>query len=485
MSAITPFLERQNDPAQTVALEENFDVPADISEAVANIETTTSVEELQSQGNLSAPFEPTGFIGPVPEEAFYVGDITAEAISQQHAALVTMAWIRRSVYQALVGRSYRVQARDKDGANPRDVYIILDGPAALPDGFDEDDPRFPVAPWSPASSPNAQQFSLLSWTTKMGAPSFSLPAGAIIMGGSCPGANAAQSIVPVETLRGAARNVARVLGRPVRLQQAICSHCYAEGGQYATGGVQFTQVMRYIWTRDALTVDIDELQESQRQRQRRASTLWSPFVPGTTRFHGQEPPPGVRNWIAAMTYAIANARYLLDGGKHPDSPVDYDPEAHEGRFFRIHDSGDFFAPGYLWMWKQVAEAFPDIVFWAPTRYWATGKGVEHVNAINAPRDDSPNNLTIRPSAYHINEPPPRNLGPGWSAGATAFSENEKDAGAGHGWQWDCGAYAVDDPHVTCRAAIDPILETRGCRACWLLRDQEVNYTLHGAGTQDI
>ncbi len=178
------------------------------------------------------------------------------------------------------------------------------------------------------------------------------------------------------------------------------SNCYAEGGQYATGQVQFAQLLRIIWVRHAL----------------REHT----FVP-------------------TMVAAVKEANFHLEGGviKEKEKDVDADgvkqarqlsPERTGERFFRIHDSGDFFSPEYLRSWKEVAQAFdgsrvglPRTIFWAPSRIWATSWGTTAVNQIN----DPPDNLIIRPSAYHINEAPPAqgNLGPGWAAGSTAIHKD--------------------------------------------------------------
>jgi hypothetical protein len=242
-----------------------------------------------------------------------------------------------------------------------------------------------------------------------------------------------------------------VIGKPVRLQQAICQYCYAEGGQYSTGQVQFAQVLRFVWCRDALRV---------------GDRLWSPF-------DGTEPPPTAVAWLDAMSYAIEHADYLNEGGHR--GKIDYPPERHPGRYFRIHDSGDFWGPGYIWLWKQLANRFADITFWAPSRYWAVSRqAIDHVNQINSPAQ----NLIIRPSAYHVNEAPPRDLGPGWVRGSTAFAIDEKQHGAARGdFSWDCQTYAVEDEKHTCRHALAPDGEI-GCRACWRHVEREVNYTLH-------
>ena len=427
MAAITPFLEEQSDPSETDAERENFAIPADVSEQMGTVEDEVAlVEQLQGLGR------PT-------ETVFSTFGLTAEVLDSSHAGLLNTAWLRQVVEDSLVDRGvqYKVQARDRQGARPNEVFIVLDQPIQPEGEF--------FAAWNPASTTNAQQFKILSWTSKMGAPSFSLPSGPIQAGGSCPGAVAGQSIVPANALLAGARRVQEIIGRPVRLQQAVCQYCYATGGQYSTGQVQFAQVLRYIWTREALRT-----------------------------------PEGTESWIAAMTYAIDNAKYLLDGGKV--NKTSYQPERHEGRFFRIHDSGDFFSRSYLAAWKEVADRLPDITFWAPSRYWATAKGIDVVNEVNADR----RNLIIRPSSFHTNEAPPRNLGPGWAEGSAVFGSvgnheqtmQQVSAGSEYGaFDWECQAYAVNDDDKTCRNALAPDGE-EGCRVCWRYPDHIPMYILH-------
>ncbi len=292
----------------------------------------------------------------------------------------------------------------------------------------------------------------------MGCPSFSLPAGPTQAGGSCPGAVGGQSIVPAEALIAGSDLVRRVTGRPVRLQQAICNYCYAEGGQYKTGQVQFAQVMRYVWTKQ--------------------STMGGDATPGD----GFRPTEAQKAWIDAMIYAIDRADYMLDGGKV--GKINYPAEEHPGRYFRWHDSGDIFSAIHLRMMKAVCDALPDITFWAPTRFWAAKGGIEAVSAINSV---GARNFIIRPSAYHINEPPPRIDLPGWARGSTAFFKTLKWAGEAEGaYDWDCQTYAVEGKEEsakhTCRHAVSPVTEQTGrvgCRACWRYGDElEINYTLH-------
>jgi len=154
------------------------------------------------------------------------------------------------------------------------------------------------------------------------------------------------------------------------------------------------------------------------------------------------------------------------------------------RFFRLHDSGDFFSPDYVAAWRAIADNNRDVTIWAPTRAWAVPGLRRAINEYNAP----PANLVIRPSGYHVNDPAftARELGPGFSAGTTVFKDVRKPQDAagfvrGGPYDWDCQAYTTGSGKVTCRDALAPDGGV-GCRACWKWAEGDdalrVNYTLH-------
>jgi hypothetical protein len=386
-------------------------------------------------------------------------------LADAHAGLLGMVFVRDAVFESLRSKQFVVHAGNIHDKDTRNVYLVLDQPIG------------PGPAWNPATNPEAQQYQLLSWTSKMNTPSWSLPAGAPQIGGACPGAVAGQSIVPEKALRAAARLVNIGLGRPtdapVNLPQSICEHCYATGGQYSTGQVQFAQLLRFLWSRQAINFEVQ-----------------GPFGPSTA-------------FVETMVYAIDSADYKLNGGtvkgEGAEVTQDLPPEPTGRRFFRIHDSGDFFEEEYLRQWKMVADRLPDITFWAPSRIWATSWGIDAVNSINR----EPRNFIIRPSAYEVNEPGPVDLGPGWAGPTTviAVSQNlgmspdreqyvasiEHKAGPRTGtdprYTWDCRAYATDDAKHTCRKAVAPPglgnpNTGKGCRACWIAPQEIVNYSLH-------
>jgi hypothetical protein len=431
----------------------------------------------------------------------------ATVLADLHAGLLNMVFLRDAVNLDFQGRAFTVRAGDKAGGDQRSVYLVLDEQVGA------------GPPWSPSTDPKVRQYQLLSWTSKMNAPSWSIPAGAEQIGGSCPGAAAGQSVV-----EGAERAIKYVniglgkpAGTPVNLAKAICQTCYATGGQYSTGHVQFAQNLRFAWVKEAIYVPAPTPAEI------RAAEV--------AREAGKAaPPPTSTAFIETMVYAIANANYELAGSARLNKKtglIDVEPPEPTGRkFFRIHDSGDFFNKDYLRQWKVVADRLPDVTFWAPSRIWATKWGVKAVNAINAPRPpghpdlraaglaEDPLNLIIRPSGYEINEAGPvdlgdETLGNGWAAPTVVIAleqnagmtvEREEHAvaieipalrrlaahvqaaplmkpakktkrlaqinrrlanaqprqtGPDPRYTWDCRAYATDDQGHTCRNAVAP------------------------------
>jgi hypothetical protein len=358
----------------------------------------------------------------------------AEVIDQSHAELLTVAYTRKIIAEQLVGRTITPIYRAKE------VVLAIDEPITGPN-------------WNPMPG-GIRNTGMLSWTTKMGTPSFSLPAGASQMGGSCPGAAAGQSIVPDDDRRKAARVLLPVLKDVTQINMAktTCEFCYAEGGQYGSASVQYHQMVRYAWARRAITEDLQG-----RKLKDGSGSKDSAFV-----------------------------QIMIDAINRIDFELGHEPEQWAGkRFFRLHDSGDFFSLSYLRAWKHVADHFHPsrhpvpIVFWAPTRIWATGEViVRKVNEING---EGSSNLIIRPSAYHIDQHGPEHLGPGWAEPSVTYTHDGKVDAVGRTFDWDCKAYDTNNS-PSCRGAVGPNAQGQpgkvGCRACWMRPDLRINYTLH-------
>ena len=398
-----------------------------------------------------------------------------EIANEAHAELLNTAWIRKALIERLLGR-------DKEPSHP---------PAKIWIEYDKDgEPtiatnRPPQGPaWNPSGG--ARRTTILGWTTKMGAPSFSLPAGAHAMGGACPGATAGQTISSPSDRKILGEKLIPILNQynkhgkqalpaveGVNAAKAVCEFCYAEGGQYGTAGVQNAQLMRFAWARRAIK------------------------RPGHV--------PGVSEFCSVMLDAIDVADF-----KENKEPKHY----MNKRFFRIHDSGDFYTPEYLAQWKKitlyyhplfggeelrfaesegyevviekVGKGHPNpIYFWAPTRIWAQGQQmvdfVSKVNGIKVKGKPTWDNFQIRPSAYHINQHGPFINLAGWAAPSTVYDKELVETAKGVAYDWNCLAYAVEKG-PSCRGAFsDPEGSGKGregCRECWLQGHKAVNYTLH-------
>jgi hypothetical protein len=446
VSAIKPHLERQNDPSETAA-EKRFNNGATYEE---RIEKSIEVTSFGSLGGFG--------------EAYDANDAMYQKLQKSQAELLRLSYTRKALIERLKKTGFSLVTKG------RQAFIRLDEPVGV-------EPVF-----NPVGDGTIQNTRLLSWTMKMGCPSFSLPAGARETGGSCPGAMAGQSAVPKRARMDAQKFVLNVIdpggreNKDVELAMTVCNSCYATGGNYAYGSSQYHQVMRRIWT-DAALKD--------------------------------------RSFVKTMSWAIENADYLLEGGEVvvESKKVFYEREVRPNRFFRIHDSGDFYSSTYLKAWKDIANNFRGdpqvkndpsrIYFWAPSRMWATPGGLEWVRKING-TDPYPetNNLIIRPSAYHINEQPPPALqepGSGWANWTVVYAAEIKDtipfpqynrpggsgkARGGNPFDWDCQAYAVDNEAHSCRNARSPNKTglgehgDTGCRMCWVRPDKTVNYTEH-------
>lgn len=443
MSAITSHLEQQNDPSETTAERRYLSRGTFEQKVEADVITEQRLDGRRGLGAYAGEY-------PLTPDAM-------ASLQSSHAEQLRVSFTRKAIMEELRGMNYEVHTKG------REVFLSLERSIGS------------VPAWNPPGAGNMKNFRLLSWTQKMGTPSFSLPAGAAETGGSCPGAVGGQSVAPEAAMLAGQRKVSLVTGLPVSLADSVCQRCYATGGNYGYGSMQLTQLMRYMWARS------------------------------TTRGNADA-------FVETMSWAVANAKYhlggvLMKGSKKEgaDISVDtrYERERHPGRYFRIHDSGDFFDERYLQAWKRVANNFrggsrqDEITFWAPTRIWATSWGKRAVNEINGDKDS---NLIIRPSSFHINEAPPTyDLGAGWAAWSVVYTPEVKAMVTGRGssaqghsrafqgkapYNWDCQAYSVVNEAHSCRNARGPV-ETgggedghTGCRACWIAPDKVINYTEH-------
>jgi len=222
---------------------------------------------------------------------------------------------------------------------------------------------------------------LFTWTTKVHAPSWSLPAV-----GTCP-AVCKPYVKELES------------GSPDALERAVaaipekCRGCYAfASGKYGTDSVRRAQHRRWSWfdsTPDAEVVDalVSAIQVGGKDTCRIGKvTSETPWRGGTRR-----------DRVDCSHSASAMPSHL-----------------------RLFDSGDFHNARAVRIWTQVARRLPHGKFWAPTTAWSSQdhpeirKALEHLAALP--------NVAVKPSALSLDEPPPTlPIGTGKAAGTTVLS----------------------------------------------------------------
>tara|TARA_Y100000389_G_scaffold185250_1_gene204482 strand:- start:2708 stop:5146 length:2439 start_codon:yes stop_codon:yes gene_type:complete len=250
---------------------------------------------------------------------------------------------------------------------------------------------------------------LFSKTSKMSAPSFSLPAGNPKAGGTC-----IMAAKDPET------------GQEMDL--TICNKCYATNNNYTYASSVYNTSVRLGWVNECLdkrnlssqegsladkltaaiiayavlstdgtydatkkvTVEqlnpktgkkekvkrqVGKLLKNQKGRQTMEIGVWDAAAKKI-----QTPSGGGRAKRFANSTPILRGEM---GGMTYKTTADFfaDTIGSEGSgaicgFFRIHDAGDFTVlrqNSYIEAWNQIAASLPHVIFWAPTRVWATNK----------------------------------------------------------------------------------------------------------------
>ena len=254
--------------------------------------------------------------------------------------------------------------------------------------------------------------SLFTFTSKMSCPSFSIPAGPT-KGGTCP-ASKPDSIE---------RDGSYTEHHPPLSEKGdgtfICDLCYAGKSNYGMyPNISAGQMAKLHWVNKTLADEtfVDKMGQA-----------------------------------LEMLFDKRIEKVLLSNGL-------------SNRFFRIHDSGDFFSREYYSAWVEVCNKFrgrlnPDgghlMYFWAPTRMWVYRGYLEHFRQVPPPP-----NLALRPSALFTGAPAP--MIQGLAAGSTSAEDpGEVEA-------FNCPAYESD--LASCGG-------TR-CRKCWTFKKVPVNYHTH-------
>jgi hypothetical protein len=325
--------------------------------------------------------------------------------------------------------------------------------------------------------------ALLTSTSKMTCPSFSLAAGPPEEGGTCLAAR-----VP------AGGKGLRVPGRIF-----VCDGCYALERQYKFQDPNTAQAARAAWVvrrlredptgtalaRDLVLALVDEarcgthsaIRDGLAQRIRTEFGVWREgrlWIPVDLGRGGKRREIG---WMPAKITPLPpdtgfrDSRAVLAAREPPEEAI--------AGFFRIHDAGDVTVTAdpklwsaYIATWGMVAAALPHVVFWLPTRAYVLKTLIaDLVRAKAAARG----NLVVRPSSLHVGDPPPRI--PGLDAG-TGTLPDAQSVIPGGAWRcpvqvprWDPDAVPSRKERrdrgergefVTDRSCLDA-----GCRRCWL------------------
>lgn len=222
---------------------------------------------------------------------------------------------------------------------------------------------------------------VLTLTSKMSAPSFSLPAGPALGGGTCSSAELKREEV-------------------YDVKDHICTICYATGANYLksvnvwSGGVSLGWVIDTLredggdkrlgdsltaaicaYARHGLRGPSKTSKTEEEEGEESASFtrgdveigVWNPslskiMVPPSRSLKPIDPTPFLQKQLKLSSRDTSS---LFLGAKNGEVVG----------FFRVHDSGDFSVPGvesaYLRAWKICFTALPHVRFWAPTRRWAT------------------------------------------------------------------------------------------------------------------
>ncbi len=340
------------------------------------------------------------------------------------------------------------------------------------------------------SSGGKRKTSVLSYTSKMAAPSFSIPAGPPKEGGAC-----------IAAAIQAGRGLRRGTEKPY-----ICDACYAIEGQYRNTSTVLAQGARLAWVLQLLEQDpsgallaseLVRVVEDFARRDVMGGSKSSGVLERLLRElgvwqHGGIQVPVSRDprgpgmlYMPAVTTAFPEVTGYEDANDffaRTSRPAEGDVVG----FFRLHDSGDFsvstdpkISLAYIRAWRDVALALPHVIFWAPTRVWP----FPHLwRELLAAMRAAPN-LVARPSSLFVDAPAPELEG--GVAGTTVSSPlgdgrymlvPQPSSGE---LPWVCPVYTktVLDRETGRMVEARSCLQA-GCRACWVARGLPVTYGYH-------
>lgn len=290
--------------------------------------------------------------------------------------------------EQLVAYMKSAETKDKDKSK---AFTRVFTPAGVPKKVDRDKEKAMV-----------KRVGLLTLTSKMGCYSFNMPAGPLAhgFGGTCP---ASRFGFPMLTTRERTRHGQSEEFAQFAVDQEswLCSGCYGLKGLYGNPSMVFLMEARKQFIEGQLALDKrsgqDELVE---------------II--------------VRAVRMGQVKSITERYFLKQMGMQDESWAIPDPE-----YFRWHDVGDAWVPGWQEAIFRICEALdvqyvddelglrlPAVKFWQPTRMWMLkGSLIDEAKSGGIPR-----NLSVRPSAAHFNQAPPKIAGLSAGSGSVCLSE---------------------------------------------------------------
>lgn len=303
--------------------------------------------------------------------------------------------------------------------------------------------------------PWTSRINLFSNTSKMSAPSFSLPAGVPAGGGSC-----VVSSTPAESGK-----------------TSICDVCYAKGGAYMYTPSTLSSALRMVFVLQALERDAETamwghelakelvfgitswarrgppssleiglwvdgaMKSGQRTRapiplqpkefprsSKKPVEDWYKVKPDTKEGRGgtyvktsqtKSGEPGAQTWVREVFEALPGQKVNPPFRNTFEAIRALNPkEGDVVGFFRIHDAGDVtigtgrrtvaLSNAYQNAWREVARSLPKVYFWQPIRAWKLAdKGVLWLGLLEKVLNSAKlRNFTVRPSAIHVEDPAP-------------------------------------------------------------------------------
>jgi hypothetical protein len=204
---------------------------------------------------------------------------------------------------------------------------------------------------------------LLTETSKMASPSFSLPAFTPATGGTCPMAKVSDS--RLEALAG-------LRGR----KTVICSACYALTSGYAYANVMTDAAGRKDWVDKGLKKDRTGAFMGGLFATMIASyAIWGRKGKRSKQEIGVWNGEQITKWGARRRTVVKNTDLRIASYDTQDFRPNTlalfkgTPKGKLAGFFRLHDSGDLFSKKYIQAWTVAAQTMPKVYIWIPTRAW--------------------------------------------------------------------------------------------------------------------